>query len=73
MEVGDLLLMPNGEDIYLGEVTSDYYLDSKNKSWLYKKLMASSNMLIIEQIAKSILEIITQSTQNYSKFVTSCR
>lgn len=28
MEVGDLLLMPNGEDIYLGEVTSDYYLDS---------------------------------------------
>lgn len=28
MEVGDLLLMPNGEDIYLGEVTSDYYLDA---------------------------------------------
>ena len=27
MEVGDLLLMPNGDDIYLGEVTSDYYLD----------------------------------------------
>lgn len=29
MEVGDLLLMPNGEDIYLGEVTSDYYMDSR--------------------------------------------
>ena len=28
MEVGDLLLMQNGEDIYLGEVTSDYYLDA---------------------------------------------
>ena len=28
MKVGDLLLMPNGEDIYFGKITSDYYLDS---------------------------------------------
>ena len=29
MKAGDLLLMPNGDDIYLGEVTSDYYFDFK--------------------------------------------
>lgn len=28
MKVDDLLLMPNGEDIYFGKITSDYYLDS---------------------------------------------
>ena len=27
MQNGDLLLMPNGDDIYFGEITSDYYLD----------------------------------------------
>lgn len=27
MNVGDLLLMPYGDDIYLGEITSDYYLN----------------------------------------------
>ncbi len=27
MKVGDLLLMPNGDDIYLGKILSDYYLD----------------------------------------------
>ena len=33
MAVGDLLLMPDGDDIYLGEVTSDYYFDSKADSY----------------------------------------
>lgn len=28
MKTGDLILMPNGEDIYLGELTGDYYLDA---------------------------------------------
>lgn len=28
MKVGDLLLMPNGDDIYFGKILSDYYLDS---------------------------------------------
>ncbi len=27
MNTGDLLLMPNGDDIYLGKISSDYYLD----------------------------------------------
>lgn len=27
MKVGDLLLMPNGDDIYFGTISSDYYLD----------------------------------------------
>lgn len=27
MKVGDLLLMPDGDDIYLGIISSDYYLD----------------------------------------------
>lgn len=28
MQIGDLVLMPNGDDIYFGEITGDYYLDS---------------------------------------------
>lgn len=28
MKTGDLILMPNGEDIYLGELTGGYYLDT---------------------------------------------
>ena len=28
MTIGDLILMPNGDDIYFGEITSNYYLDS---------------------------------------------
>lgn len=27
MAIGDLLLMPNGDDIYLGRISGDYYLD----------------------------------------------
>lgn len=27
MNIGDLLLMPNGDDIYFGKIASDYYLD----------------------------------------------
>ncbi len=27
INIGDLILTPNGDDIYLGEVTSDYYFD----------------------------------------------
>jgi len=28
MQVGDLVLTPDGDDIYFGEITSDYYLES---------------------------------------------
>lgn len=27
MKAGDLLLMPNGDDIYFGKISSDYYFD----------------------------------------------
>jgi Uncharacterized conserved protein len=32
IEIGDLVLMPDGEDIYFGEIASDYYFDSAIKS-----------------------------------------
>ncbi len=51
---GKIRKITHQEIARLKGIPDDYYLDSKNKSWLYKKLMASSNMLIIEQIAKSI-------------------
>lgn len=28
MQVGDLILSPDGDDIYFGEITSDYYMES---------------------------------------------
>lgn len=28
MQISDLVLMPNGDDIYFGEITSSYYIDS---------------------------------------------
>lgn len=28
MQISDLVLMPNGDDIYFGEITSNYYMDS---------------------------------------------
>lgn len=28
MQIGDLVLMPNGDDIYFGEIISNYYMDS---------------------------------------------
>lgn len=40
----------------------DYYLDTENKSWLYKKLMYSSNVLVVEQIAKSIRYYMEENT-----------
>lgn len=59
---GKIRKITHREIAKLKGVPDNYYLDTKNKSWLYRKLTYSSNVSVIEQIAKTIRYYLEENT-----------
>lgn len=59
---GKIRKITHREIAKLKGLPDNYYLDMKNKSWLYRKLISSSNVSVVEQIAKTIRYYMEENT-----------
>lgn len=71
---GKIRKLTHREIARLKGIPNEYYLDTNNKSWLYRKLMLSPNVKVVELIARSIKKFMeetpvrNQQTYNGIKF-----
>ena len=54
-------------------VSDDFYLNTSNKAWLYKKLMYAPNVYALQKLIKSIEMLLGQDTYINSRIINASR